>query len=147
MSEREKELVEYPDTDSETQVTEYPQEDIDEKNDEDLEIVNTETTKKTPVKKVVKVNLRREKYIPLVIAATGEETKVTSSSRLRLFIGRIYYLPVDLPKEISTENLKVDIDLADKIDVKVVKNGYACVIPLVHNVMLVDGQRIAIITE
>ena len=54
---------------------------------------------------------------------------------------------MDLPKEISTENLKTSFDLADKIDVRIVKNGFACVVPLVHNVMLVDGQRIAVIKE
>jgi len=139
--EKEKELVEYPKTEEELEVTEYPEND----DDNDMEIVTTDRL--PPGKKIVKLDLKREKYIPLVITATGEESKISCSTKLRLFIGRIYYLPVDLPKEISTENLKTSFDLADKIDVRIVKNGFACVVPLVHNVMLVDGQRIAVIKE
>jgi len=139
--EKEKELIEYPEQEQELEVTEYPQND----DDNDMQIVTTDNL--PPGRKIVKLDLNREKYIPLVITATGEQSKISCSTKLRLFIGRIYYLPVDLPKEILTEKLKTSLDLIDKIDVRMVKEGFACVIPLVHNVVLVHGQRIAIIQD
>lgn len=83
-----------------------------------------------------------------VITATNQEQNTNAiNGCLRLIKGRIYYLPVDNSEIDSDEYniLKVFSDVAAKIDVKFVKEGFACVIPIIHDTQIKDKQQLCVI--
>jgi len=83
-----------------------------------------------------------------IIAATNQEQNTNAiNGCLRLIKGRIYYIPID-NTEIDSDNfniLKIFSDISDKLDVKFVKEGYACVIPIIHNLQIKDKQQLCVI--
>lgn len=83
--------------------------------------------------------------VDYIVTSTGRQEKVTAANgSLNLIKGRLYYIPVDNNK-IDSDNftiLKIYSDIADKIDVKFVKNGIACVEPLIHNTQIKNNQKL-----
>lgn len=79
--------------------------------------------------------------------ATGEKNKVAAANRkLRLIHGRLYFIPVD--QEINSDeygNIKQYSETSDKFEVLYVKDGYACIDPILHNALIEEGQRLCII--
>lgn len=97
----------------------------------------------------VVVNLSKQAIqIEFEILATGEVKKILATNgELRLMQGRFYFIPVE-PFGINSDdfnNIKILSDMARIIDVKYVKDGYACVSVLRHNVSLKHGTRLCVI--
>jgi len=80
-----------------------------------------------------------------IIEATNQQERVNAiNGELRLIKGRIYYLPID-NKEVNSDNcngIKVFSNLSDKISVLFVKEGYACVTPIIHNFRITNKQHL-----
>ena len=80
-----------------------------------------------------------------IIEATNQEERVNAiEGELRLIKGRIYYIPVN-NKEIDSDEfdrIKVFSTLSDKLNVVFIKDGYACVIPIVNNMKIRHKQHI-----
>lgn len=82
--------------------------------------------------------------IEYIVASTGKQEKITvASGTLNLIKGRLYYVPVDTNIDSDNFNiLKIFSSLADKIDVKFVKDGFACIEPLIHNTQIKNQQQL-----
>lgn len=96
--------------------------------------------------KRISVNIKLPETITkvgYVLNPTGE-TNYTSviNGKIRLMQNRTYYIPIDTDVDSDEYFIKVPSEIAEKIDVRFVKDGYACVIPLQHNISLRNGQRI-----
>jgi len=87
--------------------------------------------------------------VECIITATGYHDKIAASGReLRLLQNRLYMIPVDCNKEINSDewsDIKVMSDMSSLIDVRYVKDGFACVMPLTHNIKIRQGNRLAIL--
>jgi hypothetical protein len=85
-----------------------------------------------------------------IISATNQEQNSNAiDGKLRLIKGRIYYIPIDI-KDINSDDynlLKVFSDISDKLEVKFVKEGYACIIPIIHGYQIKDGQQLCVINN
>jgi len=82
--------------------------------------------------------------IGYVFLANNEQNTVTvSNGRINLLQGRMYYIPID-KKNINSDkfNIKIHSDVADRVDVRFVKDGFACVVPIRHNVVLKIGEKL-----
>ena len=79
-----------------------------------------------------------------VFLATNEQNIVTASNgRINLLQGRMYYIPIDKSNiDSDAFNIKIHSDVADRIDVRFVKDGFACVVPIRHNVTLKTGEKL-----
>jgi len=78
-----------------------------------------------------------------ILLATNEQNVVTvSNGRINLLQGRMYYIPIN-DSNINSDafNIKIHSDVADRIDVRFVKDGFACVVPIRHNVILKTGEN------
>ncbi len=80
-----------------------------------------------------------------IVEVTNQEERVNAiNGEIRLIKGRIYYIPVN-NKEINSDEydyVKIFSNLADKINVVFVKEGYACIIPIVHNTRVRNKQHL-----
>ena len=86
--------------------------------------------------------------VDCIITATGYKDKVIASGKeLRLLQHRLYLIPVNTYEDSDEySNIKVMSDMSDKIDVRYVKDGFACVTPLSHNVKIYDDIRLAVLS-
>lgn len=86
--------------------------------------------------------------VECILSATGYKDKVIAAGKqLRLLQNRLYFIPVNT--EINSDeysNIKIMSDISESIDVRYVKNGYACVMPIKHNVKIRDTNRLAILS-
>lgn len=93
----------------------------------------------------IQIDLTDCDLVEFETAATGQKSKQkTEGKNIRLLSGRIYKLPVN-NKTIDSDLfniLKVYSNSANRIDVRYVKNGYACVIPLQHGVILKHDEHL-----
>ena len=79
------------------------------------------------------------------LAATGQEQNSSAiDGNLRLVKGRIYYLPIDntVVDSDTYNTIKVFSNISNSIEVRFIKEGYACVIPIIHNVLIKDKQQL-----
>lgn len=80
--------------------------------------------------------------------ATNEENMVTvSGGKMQLLHNRMYYIPID-NESINSDNgtIKVTSDISERFDIRSVRDGFACMIPIKHNSSLKNGERICIVT-
>lgn len=87
--------------------------------------------------------------IDYTVGATGQRDKIIASNKsLRMMHGRSYMIPIDKPEMNSdSRNIKMFSDIADLLDVRFVKDGIACVVPLRHNITINDGQRLCVLSK
>jgi len=80
-------------------------------------------------------------YVHLV---TNEQNIVTvSNGRINLLQGRMYYIPIDNNADSDDfDNIKIHSDIADRLDVRFVKDNFACVVPIRHNAVLRTGEKL-----
>lgn len=85
--------------------------------------------------------------VKFVLQATNEQNIVIAANRkLQLIQGRTYYVPVDT--DVNSDeygNMKIYSDISEKIDVRYVKDGIACVYPLKHNIFIEDKQQLCVL--
>ena len=89
-------------------------------------------------------NLPKHNIFYIVNSTNQEERGNAINGEIRLVKNRIYYIPID-NKEIDSDNytqIKIFSKMADKITIVFVKEGFACVIPLVHNTLIRNKQHI-----
>lgn len=98
---------------------------------------------------VVKVQFPKSSpIIECVITATGYKDRVVASGgELRLLQNRLYFVPVNTDANSDEySHIKVMSDISDSIDVRYIKEGLACIIPLKHNVKIYNNIRIAVLS-
>lgn len=82
-----------------------------------------------------------------IIQATGQiDELIAAGKRLKLIAGRFYYVPVNI--NINSDdyaNMKIMSDMSDKIDVRFVKDGLACITPLMSGLELLNETRLCMI--
>ena len=87
--------------------------------------------------------------VQFTIIATGQSgTTSITGGKLRLIYGRIYFLPIDAKTSTNSDdfaNIKMFSDMADKVDVRYINNGFAAIIPLQNNIMLSDETRLCVL--
>lgn len=116
-----------------TQNVEIKEEKVEEKTD----IVNN-----SPIS--VQINLNDIISVPFTVNTTGKNASAnTENKSIRLLYGRTYYIPII--GEIDSDfykNMKILSQLADKIDVRYIKNKMCCIIPIQNNVILKHEQTV-----
>lgn len=79
--------------------------------------------------------------------ATGEKSLVVAANkRIHLIHGRLYFIPVD--SEVNSDeygNMKQFSQTTDKYDVKYIKDGKACIDPILHNAIIDDAQQLCVL--
>jgi len=87
--------------------------------------------------------------VDCVSATTGQSDKIVAANKqLALLQNRFYFIPVDCDITINSDEysvIKVYSEYAAAIDVKYVKNGVACIMPLKHNFKIRQDMVIAIL--
>lgn len=86
--------------------------------------------------------------IGYVHLATNEQNVVEiSGGKMNLLHNRMYYIPIN-NKEVNSDNgtIKVTSDISERFDVRFIKDGFACLVPIKHNAILKNGERICIVT-
>lgn len=102
----------------------------------------------TNTSSIVKVDFESASIeVPTMVTATGQTiTLVAAGNKFNLSFGRMYFIKINSDVDSDKfEHLKVLSDMADKIDVKYVKNGYALVSPLIHGIVLKNKDRLCIV--
>jgi hypothetical protein len=87
--------------------------------------------------------------VDCVSAATNCREKIVAANKqIRLLQNRFYFIPVDCDERIDSDqygSIKVYSTQADKIDVRYIKDGFACLISMKHNVKLYDDELLAVL--
>jgi len=75
---------------------------------------------------------------------TGESgTTISTNGKLLLARGRTYKVPVNTQESIDQHNIFKTIGkVAEIIDIRNIENGYAIIVPIIHNAMLFDKMEI-----
>lgn len=112
-----------------------------------MEETKTDQQPKRPSPTTVQTTFENISRITFTIAATGQTgNTVATDKKVRLIHGRVYKIPVNT--DIDSDNrslIKVYSELADKILVRIVKNGMAHVVPLQNNVVIESSKRLCVI--
>jgi hypothetical protein len=111
----------------------------------DTEVLEVMEKKFPPV--TVHATLEGVVSVPFTINATGQNSNSnTDEGCIRLIHGRTYYIPVDTDADSdSYGNLKIFSNVADKIDIRFVKQKFCAIIPIQHNVKIQHGQQLCIL--
>ena len=108
---------------------------------------NQESKQERPQPVEIKATFAEITKVRYTISATGQShAAVASNQSLRMMHGRIYSIPIN--SEIDSDvyaGIKVYSDLADKIDVRYVKDGFASVIPLQNNTTIKSDQQLCVV--
>lgn len=85
--------------------------------------------------------------IGYIFLATNEQNVVPiSNGKISLLHGRMYYIPINNTQiDSDLYTIKVHSDVADRIDVRFVKDGFACVIPIRHNASIKNGEKLCVL--
>lgn len=81
--------------------------------------------------------------VKFITIANGEVGYLKlSEGRLSLLRGRVYKLPVNTRSALDEFNvLKIAGKIREVLDVRNIENGFATVIPIVHNTLITDGME------
>ena len=119
-----------------------------EKKEEPIMEKKDTNKKDSPIGGSIHVVVESNKNFDYETIATGQKASQKSDINfIRLLRGRIYYVPVK-EKHINSdkfETLKIYSSMSSKIDVRFVKDGMACIVPLQHGVILKTTQHICTI--
>jgi hypothetical protein len=78
--------------------------------------------------------------------STNEQHVVAASNgRLQLLQGRQYYIPVNKQIDSDNYNIKIHSDVADRFDVRFVKDFLAAIVPIRHNTILKNGEKLCVL--
>ena len=87
--------------------------------------------------------------VDFTVAATGQTNKmVAANGKLQLMSGKFYMIPINCDPIIDSDNfanVKVYSDVAELFDIRYIKKGIACVMPLRHNITLTHDQRLCVL--
>jgi len=149
--EQEQELEEEQETNNSIQLTDH----VSQEEEVNITVEKSKENETTEVKErpdYINVCVDFPKHatpVECIITATGYRDKIAASGReLRMLQNRLYLIPVDCDKEVNSDewsDIKVMSDMSSLIDVRYIKDGFACVMPLTHNVKIRQGNRLAIL--
>jgi len=93
---------------------------------------------------VIKVQLKHSIRIHYVMCATNDAgTTISINGKSLLAIGRLYKIPINFTGNMDEFNvIKLYGKYAEKFDVRNIRDGFAIIQPLVHNVAIQDGEEI-----
>jgi hypothetical protein len=93
---------------------------------------------------VINVVLKHSSKISYTMCASGEKgSNVSTNGKMLLSMGRLYQIPINSNDKLDDHNIfKVKGSLAETIDVRNVRDGLAIILPLVHNVLLIDSEEL-----
>jgi hypothetical protein len=86
--------------------------------------------------------------IGYIFLTTGEQKIIKASNgKINMLQGRLYYIPINADKQINSDmyNIKVPSEIAERFDVRFIKDGYAAIVPIKHNAVLKNGERLCIL--
>lgn len=116
-------------------------------------LVPTEETTIENCVSYITINLKLERpsiTIEYIIDSTNQKGKIIASNyEIRLLQGRTYFVPVDCDLNINSDDfiIKEFSDIASLINVRYIKDGKACIIPIRHNITLNNEQRLCILHQ
>jgi len=112
------------------------------------EILQDEERQKLPKVIVVKVDITDVSILGFIHSATGETNKISIvNGKIQLMQNRIYFVPVNTDANSDDyKNLKIPSDIADKIDIRYIKDKFACITVLQHNTIIKNEQRLCIMS-
>ena len=75
-----------------------------------------------------------------------------SGGKLYMMQGRMYYIPVFSPNFVDNINsdeyiIKVPSDVASRFDIRYIKDNLACIVPIRHNAILRNNEKLCILTK
>lgn len=134
-----------PKTDEATSTIEVKSKNISSDNHKTDEVI-TPTIKQEPI--FIKANFSEEIIeIGYIFLATNEQNLlVVSNGIIHMLQGRMYYIPIDKDVDSDDYNIKVHSDISDRFDIRFVKSGLAAVVPIRHNVILKNGEKLCVLT-
>jgi len=76
----------------------------------------------------------------------GTNVISVSNGKIYMLQDRQYYVPID-NSDIDSDNynIKVNSDIADRFDVRYIKEGLAAIVPVRHNSILKNGERLCVL--
>ncbi len=87
--------------------------------------------------------------VDCISATTNTRDKIVASNKqIRLLQNRFYFIPVNVDPSISSDNysnIKIYSEKAAEIDVRYVKDGFACIIALKHNTKIRQDELLAVL--
>lgn len=92
----------------------------------------------------IKILIDDVKQVKFIVSFTKDVAYTMAKDFINLQHGKIYYIPID-NKTLNLKDFtffKINPELIDSIDVRNISNGTATVIPLVHNVQLLNGTEL-----
>lgn len=94
--------------------------------------------------KIVRISIKDSPRIHYTTTATGEKgTLKIIEDRITLLRGRVYYIPIDNKEALDDNNIfKTFGKINEQIDVRNIENGFAAIVPVVHNIQLKNGMEI-----
>lgn len=112
----------------------------------------TELSNENNIPKVqhITIDFSREDFkVPVKITATNQDQLIHTTGKLRLLHGRLYAIPIK-ETDANSDNyktIKIYSNLATQIDIRCIKNGFAFVQTIVHNIEIYDGTKICILLD
>ena len=93
---------------------------------------------------LVKISLKHSSRINYILTRTGEPgTVISTNQKLLLSVGRVYQIPVDTKANLDDHNVfKTLGKLQESLDVRNVRDGFAFIHPIVHNVLITNEQEL-----
>lgn len=84
--------------------------------------------------------------IGYVFLATGEQQLVSASNgRIHLLLGRMYYIPIGKTVDSDDYIIKIHSEAAARFDIRFIRDGFAAVVPLLHNSVLKTGEKLCML--
>jgi len=91
---------------------------------------------------MVTIKLPHSTKIRYTMLSSGDNgSLISTNGKLLLSLGRSYKIPVDTEESLDDHNLfKVIGKISDMLDVRNIDNGFATIIPLVHDTVIIKDN-------
>jgi len=92
---------------------------------------------------MIQINLPHSTKIQYCVFTGESGTTISTNGKLLLSRGRTYKIPVNTTESMDQHNvLKIIGRVAETIDIRNIENGYAIIVPIIHNTILFDKMEI-----
>lgn len=113
----------------------------------DIQVITNLDAK--PLEKIsgssIHINILNIDYVDFEILTTGTKSKQSLENKsIRLLSGRVYKIPIT-EKNINSDfygTIKIYSNLATKIDIKYIKDGFVYIVPIQHGFLLKNNIQI-----
>ena len=96
---------------------------------------------------VITIKLDHSIKIDYIMCATGDKGTVISTNKKSLLaIGRLYKIPITFSGNMDSYNVvKLYGKYAEKLNVINIRDGFAIIQPIIHNIAIQDGEELGIL--